>query len=173
MSTILIGFCASRADCGKTTLLLKIVAELRARNIKVGVIKHGQHLHIDPSKDSSRYAAAGAQAAFFIAPQGWILESRPEKEMALEEAAALLSGVSGCEVVLAEGYKNAAIDKIAVYRSAISLELPCESGELIAAVGDVPLAVDLPQYRFEDIGLICDLILSRRPAKEKDSPGEI
>lgn len=144
-------------------MLLKVIAELRNRNIKVGIIKHGRHMDIDSDKDSSRYVSAGADASLYISPQGWILESRPEEEMAIENAANLLTSVSGCEVVLVEGYKNAVIDKIAVCRSDISLELPNEGQGLIAVVSDVPLIINLTQYRFEEVGRICDLILSRLP----------
>ncbi len=157
---IVIGFCASRSNTGKTTLVLKILKELQKKGLCVAVLKHSGHFSPDEGKDSSRYAREGAAASLLVSPRGWVLESRPENELAPEKAAELLCDVTGCEVLLVEGYKKSRIPRIAVCRSDVSLELPCDAGELLAVVSDVPVDCALPQFRFEDLAGICDFILS-------------
>ena len=155
--TVIVGFCAARSNSGKTTLLLQILKELQQRGKRVAVLKHGRHLDVS-DKDSSRYAAQAA-ASLMVSPAGWQLEARPESELALEQAIELICRVSACDVLLIEGYKQAAIPKIAVCRKEISLELPCDPRELRAVVSDESLALDLPQFGFADIGPLCDFIL--------------
>lgn len=164
--TIIVGFCASRANTGKTTLLLRVLAELRRRGLKVAVLKHGRHLDEEgeEEKDSSRYAAAGAEACLFMSPQGWQLEARPAEEPSLQQAVSLLQGYSPCQVLLVEGYKQAAIPKIALCRAAVSLDLPCPASQLSALVCDVPLDTDLPCFDFSQVGELCDFILALPPA---------
>lgn len=156
----IIGFCACKANTGKTTLLLKLLTELRTRGVPTAVLKHGHHTadtgHIP---DSSRYLSAGAEGSLFVSPGGWLLELRPEEELPLEQAAALLRQLTGAHLVLVEGYKKEKLPKIAVCRSDVCLELPCPEEELLAVVSDVPLETALPQFRPDDITGICDFIL--------------
>jgi molybdopterin-guanine dinucleotide biosynthesis protein B len=158
-----ISFCACCSGTGKTTLVLRILEELRRRGVRTAVIKHGSHRDIDESKDSCRYAAAGAEASLFVSPHGWMLESRPEGELSTEMAISLLLGCTSCEVLLIEGYKKAAVEKIAVCRQAVSLKLPCPEEELLAVVSDVPLDTGLRQFSYDQKGVVelCDFILSR------------
>lgn len=155
-----IGFCASFSNSGKTTLLLKVLEECLRRGIKTAVLKHGRHLQSSDMKDSNRFAAAGAAASLIVTPQGWIMEASPKEEMDIHRAAEMLAGCTGADLILVEGYKKAAIRKIAVCRSEISLELPGDECELIAVVSDRELDVAIPQFRFEDIGGLCDFILN-------------
>jgi molybdopterin-guanine dinucleotide biosynthesis protein MobB len=121
----LIGFCAHRANTGKTTLLEKLLGELRRRGVSAAVLKHSHH-HADTHHDSSRYLTAGAEGSLFVSPTGWLLEMRPEQELPLAEAAELLRKLTGAQLVLAEGYKSEVYPKIAVCRSDVTLTLPCD-----------------------------------------------
>jgi molybdopterin-guanine dinucleotide biosynthesis protein MobB len=158
-----ISFCACCSGTGKTTLILRVLEELQHRGVRVAVIKHGGHRDLDESKDSCRYAAAGAEASLFVSSHGWVLESRPEGELPLEEAISLLCGCIGCDILLIEGYKKAAVEKIAVCRQAVSLLLPCKEEDLLAVVSDVPLDIGLRQFSYsqESVAELCDFILSR------------
>ncbi len=161
--TVIAGFCAAHANSGKTTLVLRLLEELQRRGVNTAVLKHGRHLDGDDQKDSRRYAAR--TPSLFVSPEGWQLEARPELELPLEQAVRLIREVSGCQVLLIEGYKQADIPKIAVCRREVSLELPCEPSRLLAAVTDAPLPFDLPQFDFDQIGPLCDLILSLPPCE--------
>ena len=156
--TVTVGFCAARSNSGKTTLLLRVLEELQRRGLKVAVLKHGRHLDGDEEKDSRRYAAQAA-ASLFVSPQGWTLEAHPEEELPLDQAIELICRLSGCQVLLIEGYKKAAIPKIAVCRQEIALELPCPEQELLAVVTDTPLDTALPQFGFDELPRLCDFIL--------------
>ena len=155
----LIGFCASQANSGKTTLLEKLLDELRRRGISAAVVKHS-HQSPHTHRDSGRYLAAGAEGSLFVSPTGWLLEMRPEQELPLAEAAELLRKLTGAQIILVEGYKAEAYPKIAVCRSDVSLSLPCGEDELLAVVCDVPLPTSLPQFSLDDIAGLCDFILA-------------
>ena len=155
----LIGFCAHRSNTGKTTLLEKLLGELRSRGVSTAVLKHS-HQRADTHHDSSRYLTAGAEGSLFVSPTGWLLEMRPEQELPLAEAAELLRKLTRAQLILVEGYKSEAYPKIAVCRSDVSLTLPCEEKELLAVVCDVPLPTSLPQFSPDDVAGLCDFILA-------------
>lgn len=154
----LIGFCAAKSNTGKTTLLEKLLAELRRRGIRAAVLKHTHHAP-DNHHDSGRYMAAGAEGSLVVSPHGWLLEQRPEQELSLTEAAEFLRRLTGAELILAEGYKWEKYPKIALCRSGVSLALPCPEEELLAVVSDVPVETALPWFHLDDIESICDFIL--------------
>ena len=155
----LIGFCAQQSNTGKTTLLEKLIAELRRRGVTAAVLKHSHHPAVT-AHDSSRYLAAGAEGSLFVSPNGWLLEMRPEQELPMADAAVLLRKLTGAQIVLVEGYKKEAYPKIALCRSDVSLTLPCDEEELLAVVCDVPLTTSLPQFSFDNIVGLCDFILA-------------
>ena len=74
--TVIVGFCAARANCGKTTLILRLLDELQRRGVKTAVLKHGRHLDSGDEKDSERYASRNP--TLFVSPQGWQLEALVE-----------------------------------------------------------------------------------------------
>ena len=156
-----IGFCASCQKSGKTTLLLKLLESLHRRGTKTAVIKHAHHLDVDEDKDSTRFAAAGASCAMVVSPQGWVLEAKPSEELPLDKAIAIISSLSGCDVLLIEGYKDGDIPKIAVCRSDVSLKLPCAENDLLAVVSDTPVDTGLPRFDLNhDVEAICDFIMT-------------
>ena len=154
----LIGFCAAQSNTGKTTLLEKLLGELRRQGISAAVLKHSHHAP-DTDHDSSRYLSAGAEGSLFVSPAGWLLEMRPEQELPMAEAAALLRRLTGASLILVEGYKGVQYPKIALCRRDVSLALPCPEEELLAVVCDVPLDTALPQFSYEEIKELCDFIL--------------
>ena len=71
MSVTVVSFVA-KSGTGKTTLLEKVIAELKKRGYRVGAIKHDAHkFDIDhPGKDSHRLTAAGADTIGIVDPDG-------------------------------------------------------------------------------------------------------
>ena len=60
-----------RHNSGKTTLVVKVIAELAARGLDVGSVKHHTHgdFEIDyPGKDSFRHREAGASETVIASP---------------------------------------------------------------------------------------------------------
>ena len=141
----IIGF-AGYSGSGKTTLLEKVIPLLTGQGLRVAVIKHAHHnFDIDkPGKDSYRHRQAGAGEVMIINAQRWALmhELRDEIEPSLEE---LCAKFSPCDLILAEGYKHAAIPKLEVHRIETGQQslYPSDS-RIIAVVTDSKETFPLP-----------------------------
>jgi molybdopterin-guanine dinucleotide biosynthesis protein MobB len=136
-----------RSKSGKTTLLEKLIPELKRRGYRVAAVKHTAHpIEPDtPGKDSYRFAQAGADPVILAAP-----------ETTLEEA---LASVPDVDLVLVEGYKRADVPKIEVNRRARDAQLVCAEDErLIAIVSDRRFDADVPQFDLEDVTALADWI---------------
>ena len=110
---------AGRSGMGKTTLLERLVPELRSRGLVVSLIKHSHKaIEIDrPGKDSYRLREAGCQEVLLLGDGRWALmhELRGDAEPPL---AYLLSRLQRCDLVLVEGFKSGDFPKIEVWREA-------------------------------------------------------
>lgn len=111
-----VGFVAY-SGTGKTTLIEQLIAFLTERAYKVSVIKHTHH-HFDidkPGKDSYRHREAGASEVLMVSDQRWVLmhELRQSAEPTMEEQ---LCKLSPCDLVIVEGFKDAKIPKIELWR---------------------------------------------------------
>ena len=112
-----IGFVAY-SGTGKTTLIEQLITCFTERGINVAVIKHTHH-HFDidqPGKDSYRHRKAGASEVLLVSDQRWVLmhELKQSAEPTIEEQ---LSKLSPCDLVIVEGFKNANIPKIELWRA--------------------------------------------------------
>ena len=112
----IIGFVAY-SGTGKTTLIEQLITFLTERSYKVSVIKHTHH-HFDidkPGKDSYRHREAGASEVLMLSDQRWVLmhELRQSPEPTIEQQ---LSMLSPCDLVIVEGFKDAKIPKIELWR---------------------------------------------------------
>jgi molybdopterin-guanine dinucleotide biosynthesis protein B len=146
-----------RSGVGKTTLLEKIIAELKRRGYRVATVKHDVHgFDIDqPGKDSWRLAQAGSDTVVIASPKKLALIKRLDRELALNEIVPFLEGV---DIILTEGYKREGMPKIEVSRREKGVELLCTRDELLAIVSDQPYEIDVPQFSFDDIVGIVDLL---------------
>ncbi|HNT39078.1 MAG TPA: molybdopterin-guanine dinucleotide biosynthesis protein B [Rubrivivax sp.] len=108
---------AGHSGMGKTTLLERLVPELRARGLVVSLIKHSHKaIEIDrPGKDSWRARQAGCQEVLLLGEQRWALmhELRGDTEPPLPY---LLSRIQRCDLVLVEGFKGGDFPKLEVWR---------------------------------------------------------
>ena len=149
-----------KSGTGKTTLLEKLIVELRRRGYRVAVVKHDIHdFEIDvPGKDSWRYAQVGSDAVVISAPRKMALIKRLEREMTLDEIALLVPEV---DIILTEGYRRGKAPKIEVSRRARSNELLCSADELIAIAADQPFDLDVPQFDLDDVEGIVNLLEER------------
>ena len=84
----IVGF-AAYSGTGKTTLLKKLLPILKARGVRVGMVKHAHHsFEMDrPGKDSYELRKAGAAQMLIASRSRWALmvERPTEKEPQLEE----------------------------------------------------------------------------------------
>ena len=84
-----------KSDAGKTTLIEKLISELKRRGYRVATIKHDAHrFDIDhPGKDSYRHFHAGADWTVIGSPDKIASVRRLERELTLDEIAAQISDV--------------------------------------------------------------------------------
>ncbi len=145
------------SNSGKTTLVEKLIPELKCRGYRIGTIKHTHHgFSMDTKgKDTYRHRAAGADMVLAASPgQIALVKSVPESDLE-----SLLPYFQDMDIVLVEGFKQEKKPKIEVFRSQIhQIPLFPEDALLLAVVTDTPYSAKVPVFQFEDIQAICDLI---------------
>lgn len=131
-----VGF-AAHSGTGKTTLLKQLVPVLRARGIRVAVIKHAHHeFDTDrPDKDSYELRKAGATQMLVASSRRWALitENAEPQEPQLTELLRHIDG-DAVDLVLVEGFKREPFPKIELHRSARQRPLQFLSDPSIVAV---------------------------------------
>ncbi|MEJ2454452.1 MAG: molybdopterin-guanine dinucleotide biosynthesis protein B [Candidatus Thiodiazotropha sp.] len=153
----LIGFCAF-SGTGKTTLLTRLLPELRQQGLRIAVIKHAHHqFDIDcPGKDSHELRKAGATEILVASRRRMALVTEFESdhpEPTLEELLTALDPAR-LDLVLVEGFKRAEIPKIELHRPALGKPLLCLQDPMIIAIatdGEIADAPsDLPRLNIND-----------------------
>lgn len=149
-----------RRNSGKTTVLEALIAELTRRGLRVGALKHSAHgFDMDrEGKDTWRHRRAGAQAVGIMSARELAVVRTLDGELPLDEAAALLG--SGLDVILTEGFKQAATMKIEVVRAETGCELTTRPEQLLAVVADCPVETAVPRLSFADTAALADLVLA-------------
>jgi molybdopterin-guanine dinucleotide biosynthesis protein B len=148
-------------NAGKTTLVEKLVAELTRRGHRISTVKHAHHsFDIDhEGRDSFRHRKAGACEVAVVSRHRWAIihESRDGEEPTLEE---ILAKLAPCDLVIVEGYKRDAHDKIEVRN--LELAHPQLAGDdptvvAIAANGAVGGA-PVPVFDRDDVTALASFI---------------
>jgi molybdopterin-guanine dinucleotide biosynthesis protein MobB len=157
MATPLISI-IGKSNSGKTTLIEKLVRELRRRGYRLATIKH--HFHMDqsldtPGKDSYRHAQAGAERVVLIAPLTTVTFDYPPQPPTPQEIAAQLTGF---DLVLAEGFKEAGLPAIEVLRAERNTIPIGNPDYLLAITADFPVASVCPVFDLDDVVGLADLI---------------
>lgn len=150
-----------RSKAGKTTLLEKLIPELKRRGYRVATIKHHSKpgFEIDqPGKDTWRHAQAGSDHVVIAAPDKVASIRRVSRELTLDEVAATIQDV---DIVLTEGYKRAGKPQVEVVRAARSETPLCEPENLVALASDVALELGVPLFGLEDVLGLADLLEER------------
>ena len=149
-----------RAKVGKTTFLVKLIAELTGRGYDVAVIKHTVHSFAfgQPGKDTHRHTEAGAKAVALASARELVLTRPLAAELEIDQIAPMLGDV---DLILTEGYKQAHKPKIEVSRRELGTDLVGRSSEIIAVVSDHPIALDVPRFDLDDARGIANLIEQR------------
>lgn len=130
-----LGFIA-HSGTGKTTLLTKLIPALKKHGVRVAVIKHAHHdVDIDkPGKDSFRLRKSGADQVIISSSQrtAYIRETR-HQALDFEQSIAMLDH-SIIDLILIEGFKNEAYDKIELHRSSLAKPFLFEKNQGVLAV---------------------------------------
>ena len=148
---------------GKTTLIERLIAALRARGLTVSTIKHAHHHQIEldvPGKDSHRHRIAGASEVIVASDTGWARIASSPEPASLQ---ILLGQLRPVDVVLVEGFKQLEwLRRVEVFRGpGVPLALT-DTG--IAAVA-APEGTDLAGYPgrrlpLDDTQAVLEFILS-------------
>ncbi|MGD2117020.1 MAG: molybdopterin-guanine dinucleotide biosynthesis protein B [Chromatiales bacterium] len=150
---------------GKTTLLEKLIPCLQQQGLRIAAIKHSHHdFEIDKKgKDSDRLREAGAQQIVLASQYrtAVIIEGDRSTEPELQQCLARLDQ-DKLDLVLVEGFRQAAIPKLEVHRPSREKPILCKSDtDIIALVCDDKPAidVDIPILPLNEVDKVCDFVL--------------
>jgi molybdopterin-guanine dinucleotide biosynthesis protein B len=148
---------------GKTTLLERLIPELRRRGLRVGALKHDAHrFQIDqPGKDSHRFTSAGAEVMVIADRETVALVRRLSWPMPVEEI--LDRYFADMDLVLVEGYGGGTLPRIELRRGGLGLkekDRGAAPGTLLAVAADTPLDLDVPVLDLDDPPAVADFLVA-------------
>ncbi len=143
---------------GKTTYLEKLIPALKARGLRLAVLKHDTHgFDMDrPGKDTYRFREAGADSVTICSGGRLVIQETLPEEPTIAEILARLQEV---DLALVEGYKKSAYPKIEIHRAALGRPLYCREAELLAVATDEALPVCVPHLPLGDPEPCAELLL--------------
>lgn len=162
-----------RSNSGKTTLLTRVVRELKSRGYRVAVIKHSHHdFDIDlPGKDTWRFAQAGSDVVAISSPNKIAIIERVDTELPLEQIERLMAGK--VDIVLAEGYKNGNTVKIRVLGAEDNGNNLCRQAETLATISAHLSPAGVPQFDDDDVARIVNLLIEQIDDKLSCKLGDV
>ncbi len=142
---------------GKTTLIEKLIQELKSRGYRVATIKHAPKgmTFDEPGKDSWRHIQAGSEATAVSSQDKMVLIKPVASDVTLDEVARVFG--EDYDIILTEGFKQDNAPKIEVHRRDAGLPLS-DIKKLIAIVTDEPLETKARQFPLDDIKGLTDLL---------------
>ncbi len=132
---------AGFSGAGKTTLIERLIPALKARGLRVSVVKHAHHrFDIDhPGKDSFRHRQAGAYEVVVASDRRLALMREFEQPAALTVHHLLAELYEGVDWVLVEGFRDSNLLKIEIWRPASGHQPRYPDDDFIAAIAtDAP-----------------------------------
>lgn len=146
-----------KSKSGKTTLIEKLLQELKSRGYRAATIKHtSQKLTFDePGKDSWRHTQAGSEATVISSPDKTVLIKSTSGDTSLEETVRLLG--EDYDIILTEGFRQSNYPKIEVHRQKAG-PLLTNIKKLIAIATDEPLETKTRQFSLEDAKGLANLL---------------
>ena len=146
-----------KSESGKTTIMGKLVEELKSRGYQVATVKHAPHgtTFDEPGKDSWRHIEAGSSATVVSSPDNLVLVKPVSQDTTLEEIVRLLG--EDYDIILAEGFKQEGAAKVEVHRRDAGPLLK-NMRKIMATVTDEPLENRGRQFSFKDIKGLADLL---------------
>lgn len=148
-----------RSNSGKTTLIERLIPELKRRGFRVGTVKHYRRpFEMDlPGKDSWRHKNAGAEVSIISSPFRIGIVKELSEELPLES---IIRFMEDLDIILTEGYKKERYPKIEVLNPKFSKEPMIKDGTLIAVITEMEEDLKIPKFNPEKIEEIVDFILS-------------
>lgn len=149
------------SGAGKTTILEKVVRELKARGYRVTVIKHVHHdFQIDyAGKDSWRFTQAGSDSVVIASPTKIALVEQRTAEPPLDDLVAMVEGRA--DIVLTEGFRGSGKPQVLLIRGAQAAQSARGETGPLAIVSDQPVDASVPRFDFDEVPRLTDLLLAR------------
>ena len=151
-----------KSNAGKTTLLERLVSELRGRGYRIGTIKHTVHsFDIDAEgKDSCRHKQAGAHTVVISSPERVAVVKDVEAEESPDSLASQY--FQDVDIILTEGYKKQDKPKIEVFRRRMHDTPLCKGDDyLVALVSDADLDLGVPRFNPDNVKGLTDLVVRK------------
>jgi molybdopterin-guanine dinucleotide biosynthesis protein B len=130
-----VGF-AGYSGAGKTTLVERLVLELRHRGLRVSVVKHAHHsFDVDqPGKDSYRHREAGAFEVVVASNRRLVLQRQFEQEADLSVHHLIAELYDGVDWVLVEGFKESDVLKVEIWRASANRPARYPDDDFVVAI---------------------------------------
>ncbi len=146
-----------KSEAGKTTLIQKLIQDLKSRGYRVATIKHvPQDLVFDErGKDSWRHVEAGSEMTAISSPEKLVLIKPVAQALTVDEVARYFG--EDYDIILAEGFKESDTPKIEVHRQEVGPPLGAIN-KLFAIVTDEPLETKTRQFSPDDVKGLADLL---------------
>lgn len=147
----------SKSNVGKTTVLCNIIKELKIRGYRVATIKHHMSdFDIDhQGKDTWLHSQAGADIVSISSPKKMAIIEKLEEEYPLDE---MVDKIKNVDIIITEGYKDGDKPKLEVFRKEIAEGLNSKDEDLFGIVTNEIFDKDIPQFDFDQIDRLVDLI---------------
>ncbi len=144
-----------RSKSGKTTLVEKLVTELKQRGYRVATIKHAQEIDFIPGKDSWRHLNAGSKTTMVVSPDEAVLIKPITNTFTFSDICRLLG--EDYDIILTEGFKQADTPKIEVRYGVDNTPLKGIK-RLVAVVSDESMKTDIRHFSSGDTAKLADLL---------------
>lgn len=149
-----------KSNSGKTTLIERLIPELKKRGYKVATIKHDAHsFEVDKvGKDSWRHKNAGAEMTIVSSSKKIAIFFDAQEDNTLEYLCE--NHIKGVDIVLTEGYRMSKYPKIEVVGSNNSKELLCgQTNNLLAIVSEQDFDCKTPVIKPDNIHGLVNIIV--------------
>jgi len=162
----ILGICAAGSNAGKTTLITRLIPELKKHGIRVSVIKHAHHkFDIDhPGKDSYQIREAGAKQTLIASNKRWALMTEHDdasEENSRTDLNTLVQQIdeATADLILVEGFKSESIHKIEVHRPSLAMPLLAKDDpNIIAVASDATVEAHVPVLSLSNLTQITTFI---------------
>ena len=148
-----------RSKSGKTTLIEKIIFELKLRGYSIATIKNTSHkVDFDsPGKDTWRHIQAGSLATALNTPDSIMIIKKINEQDHINEILKFYN--NEYDIIIIEGYKQSDFPKIEVHRKDKGPAL-VNVKNIIAIVTDEKLDTQSRQFYFDDMKEISEFIVN-------------
>ncbi len=155
-----------RSNSGKTTLLEKLIPEMKKRGYRVATVKHAQEIELPQARDGARHLKAGSEISLVVTGSELVLVKPTSTTPTAEDSLRLLG--NEYDIIFCEGFKQSSFPKIEVHRKECGPLLE-EISSVVATVTDETLPDRARQFSFDEVEKLADFIENDFIESQQDS----